>query len=456
MALPSEYDNKFWLALLHEIDEAGGRAKPSAIYPRMRAYFPEITDDDLLLGTSDGGNKWTNMIQWVRQHLVYRGCIDNTQRGIWTLTDLGRQWLLANWRGPDADYSQVKKTGLVRKDSAEKPDADGHEPDRTAMPWARGRQPPTTDSPVPASVTVGQVMATSPSSGAQLHRIVDPVEALCQRLEVTQRQSQTPRLFEAAITDAFDFLGFEAQHIGGAGETDVLARASLGQSSYSVVIDAKSTHTGKVPDAQITWPVIDRHRQGHRATFAAVIGEDFSGGQLQDFADQYKVTLITTSALLELVRLHSSAPFNLHELKELFTIFGRADAALQALLERHKRNQRHWLLISDIIDTIERFQKRTPSSPAPKIDNLYFYLTLNVSHSPADAPTLQDVTDAVAFLASRAVNVLVEVPGSSGAYQLAMKGSVARKRLTALARFFDRSGDAATTALDRGEFGEKV
>jgi restriction endonuclease Mrr len=437
VALPSEYDNKLWLAVLHELHQAGGRAKPSAIYPRMRAYFPEITDDDLLLKMSDGGNKWTNLIQWTRQHLVYRGCIDNTQRGIWTLTDLGRQWLLASWRGPDADYSQVKKPGLLRKSSPKRSPAAGQQQSRESGPESSETVSPATENPTRAPIVDGQPTHASPPSQGYLRPIVDPVETLCQRLVATQRQSQAPTLFEEAITEAFDFLGFEAQHIGGAGQTDVLARASLGQSSYSIVIDAKSTHTGKVPDSQISWPVIDRHRQLRAATFAAVIGEDFSGGQLQEFADQYRVTLITTSALLELVRFHASAPFNLHELKELFTNFGRADAALQALVERHKRNQRHWLLIADIIDTIERFQKRTPESPAPKIDNLYFYLTLNGSHSPADAPTLQDVTDAVAFLASRAVNVLVEVPGSSGAYQLAMKGSVARKRLTALARFFD-------------------
>ena len=45
--------------------------------------------------------------------------------------------------------------------------------------------------------------------------------------------------------------------------------------------------------------------------------------------------------------------------------------------------------------------------------------------------------DAVTCLASRAVNVLVEAPGSNGAFQLAMSATTARKRIVALARFFD-------------------
>src|SRR5579883_1052397 len=110
VTLPSAYDTRLWLALLYEIEAAGGQGRPSALYPRMRAYFPQITEADLALkNVHTGENKWRNRIQWARQKLVERGCIDSPQRGIWRLTDRGRQWLLANWRGPTADYSQVRK-----------------------------------------------------------------------------------------------------------------------------------------------------------------------------------------------------------------------------------------------------------------------------------------------------------------------------------------------------------
>jgi hypothetical protein len=39
MALPSEYDNLFWLAILHELDVAGGADIPANIYPRTRHTF---------------------------------------------------------------------------------------------------------------------------------------------------------------------------------------------------------------------------------------------------------------------------------------------------------------------------------------------------------------------------------------------------------------------------------
>ena len=228
----------------------------------------------------------------------------------------------------------------------------------------------------------------------------------------------------------------------------------MGHATYSAIIDAKSTQSGKVSDAQISWPVIDSHRKTRGATFAAVIGEDFSGGQLKTFADQYKVTLITTEIICELLKLHADAPFNLRELRYLFEQPGRADLAMQTVRELSNQALRHWRLIGEIIDTIEMFQKATPGGSAPKVDNLHFHLMLKNSQSPAAAPTLQEVEAAVEFLASRAVNVLVEAPGSSGGYQLGMTTGVAHRRLLALARCFDKP--ATAVAVPPSQVGQAI
>ena len=228
----------------------------------------------------------------------------------------------------------------------------------------------------------------------------------------------------------------------------MFVRAELGPRSYSAVIDAKTTRNGRVIDSQINFPAIEAHRQGRRADFTAVVGVDFSNGQLQTFAGQSKVTLITTGMLVELLRLHSCIPFTLLELKDLFGASGRAEASMQALRERHQQHARHWELLAEIIDTIGRFAP-------PKVDNLWYVLlaqTRSSDRSPTTAPTLDDVTAAVAFLSSRAVHVLEEVPGSNGAFQLVVSPAVARQRLTALARFTNapqavtRAGGAPLTA----------
>lgn len=404
MALPSSKNVKLWLAILRELDLAGGLARPRIVYPRLRQYFPEITDADLARTTAGGENVWTNTIQWARLELVHRGYLDKTTRGVWRLTDAGRQWLQETGRGPHADYSAVPK-------------------------------PPCVTGRVPAERTGG---AQPAPPALPIALVASQVEQLCQRLQTSQRQSTMPQQFEQTVAAAFQFLGFDAQHIGGAGDTDIFVRAALGPSSYSVIIDAKSTQVGRVTDAQINWPVIETHRQARGATYAAVVGEDFSGGQLQKFADQYKVTLITTGMLCELLRLHDQIPFSLIELRDLFMASGRADQAMQALRERHTQHRRHWRLIADIIDLVETFEQKMPGGFAPNVDSLHLLLSvrlIDTEQSLTDIPSKQDVAAAVTFLASRAVDVLTEVPGSHGDYQLTMTSATARERLRALASF---------------------
>ena len=51
--------------------------------------------------------------------------------------------------------------------------------------------------------------------------------ALCEELRQAQHDTTNPDRFEDAVQAAFEALGFEAERIGGSGEADVVARASL-------------------------------------------------------------------------------------------------------------------------------------------------------------------------------------------------------------------------------------
>jgi hypothetical protein len=195
--------------------------------------------------------------------------------------------------------------------------------------------------------------------------------------------------------------------------------------------------------------VIDNHRQTRGANYAAVVGEDFSGGQLQKFADQYRVTLLTTGMLCEVLRLHASTPFSLIELRDLFSVHGRADQAVQAFRQRNTQHLRHWQLVADIVDTMEVFEAKLPGGFAPNAEQLHFLLTtqsVTLGQPATNMPTRQEVMDAVTYLTSRAVQVLAEVPGSNGNYQLAMSAASARKRVLALARWLDERPRASSSA----------
>lgn len=55
-----------------------------------------ITDDELEEATSNGQSRVRNQIQWARFYLFKAGLIDNSQRGIWRLTNEGLEKVLTN------------------------------------------------------------------------------------------------------------------------------------------------------------------------------------------------------------------------------------------------------------------------------------------------------------------------------------------------------------------------
>lgn len=81
------------IPLLEILAKAGGQTKPKDVYQQMKAYFPEVTEDDFARRYKGGEDVWTNSIQWCRQHLIDSGDMSSPQRGVWAITDKGRQRL---------------------------------------------------------------------------------------------------------------------------------------------------------------------------------------------------------------------------------------------------------------------------------------------------------------------------------------------------------------------------
>ena len=68
--------------LLKVLAESGGSAKPRDIYPKVAAYFPELSaeEQEQRLESSASTRKWWNLVQWVRQRLVESREIDGSTR----------------------------------------------------------------------------------------------------------------------------------------------------------------------------------------------------------------------------------------------------------------------------------------------------------------------------------------------------------------------------------------
>ena len=89
MSIPSEKDIE--IPLLQEIEAAGGGAKPSELYDKVAKHFPHLTlDDQQAKHPRTGIPIWRNRVQWARQHLVNKGEVDASVRGIWHIIEKGR------------------------------------------------------------------------------------------------------------------------------------------------------------------------------------------------------------------------------------------------------------------------------------------------------------------------------------------------------------------------------
>ena len=185
----------------------------------------------------------------------------------------------------------------------------------------------------------------------------DLVKDIIPKLKETQIKSQSPNEFEEAIKLAFDFLGFEAELIGGSGDTDVILTANIGKESYKINVDGKTSASGKISDSQIDWLSLTDHKQKNKSDFVVVVGPNFSGGNLEKRANDHGVCLLKTDDLIQLVNAHSEFPFTLIELKNLFAGKGDRSPQLNDLLTQNLQKKEFLNQFKTIIDEMQSIQE---------------------------------------------------------------------------------------------------
>jgi len=150
-----------------------------------------------------------------------------------------------------------------------------------------------------------------------------PAQALADEIRAASTDSKNPDRLEIAVRDAFRFLGFDAEKLGGAGKTDVLVTAPLGRDdSYSATVDAKTVGNGALGDGQVDWTTLGDHRKQHDAKYSMLVGPNPSGGRLLDRATSFTVAVLSTEQLAYLCLRHASAPLGLETYRALFETGG--------------------------------------------------------------------------------------------------------------------------------------
>lgn len=76
-------------AVINALKSLGGSARPAEVVDQVAAdlCISDLHRDELTRG---GANKFDSEINWTRFYLAKAGIIDSSQRGVWTLTELGK------------------------------------------------------------------------------------------------------------------------------------------------------------------------------------------------------------------------------------------------------------------------------------------------------------------------------------------------------------------------------
>ena len=248
---------------------------------------------------------------------------------------------------------------------------------------------------------------------------------LVAELHAAAVDSANPDRFEQSVRDAFAWLGFDAEWLGGAGRTDVLLDAPLGKGrSFRVIIDCKTSASGSVGDGQVDWITLTEHKKKHDADYVTLVAPQPSGKRLFQRASEQGVVIIPVDELATLCEQHANAPLDLETYRMLFTEGGAVDTGSVA------EHAEEWLHVVELARTvIDTVALRSDKFGGLTAEALLLLLADNPAAETADQVEIQSILDT---LGGPLIRVLSgdTVEG----YWLTTPRPVARHRLKMLAR----------------------
>ncbi|MFC0775733.1 restriction endonuclease [Terrimonas alba] len=114
----AEFTNWFG-PLLDALRALGGSGRPKEVVAQI-AKDLSIPDKQLEETMKSGIPRFQNQVAWARQYLVWEGLLDDSKRGVWTLTTLGRNTMLTKEQGYQIFLKWVDIHQKARKDKTSK------------------------------------------------------------------------------------------------------------------------------------------------------------------------------------------------------------------------------------------------------------------------------------------------------------------------------------------------
>jgi hypothetical protein len=237
--------------------------------------------------------------------------------------------------------------------------------------------------------------------------------------------------FEKAIAEAFRLMGFDAERIGGSGDTDVIVRwKEKDGTSKIAIVDGKSKAGGTVSHADISDVAIDAHKEKNGADYVGIVGPAFNGDTIKNYARKKGYALIAADYLCEITRASESVGLSLEELSMLFHV----PNGLQQLNELIISKQRELEIVETVIQKLSQKQE-TLGGLSPR--DLFFMLE-NASISPS----LQELCGLVDTLSQPEIGVLRIIEENQDASKTTYGISAAKQavnHLRALANAIDNA-----------------
>ncbi len=174
---------------------------------------------------------------------------------------------------------------------------------------------------------------------------------LAAELIVAGVDADHPERLEKLVARAFGEMGFDAQHIGGGGQTDVLLGVRTSAGMARIIVDAKTSRSGSVTEQVISFDTLIEHRTKHGAEQVAVVAPGFSGSRLHQRAINHRVRLITTEELADALHRYDSCPISP---VDLLGFFEPEDDKRQMLDRRWLSVERRIRLWTAVVNVLAR------------------------------------------------------------------------------------------------------
>lgn len=104
--------------LLQALRDLGGSASPREALDRIAVIekVPETLRNEIL---KSGQERFYNQVHWARQYLVWEGLIESGKRGVWSLTQSGKNVVLTSEQSREIFLRQLQRQAKLRKPNAD-------------------------------------------------------------------------------------------------------------------------------------------------------------------------------------------------------------------------------------------------------------------------------------------------------------------------------------------------